>query len=104
MIFFTQPFDSDEVASFPESDDVVQVIIKINKNESAVEPAETRLDVRICGIYTYIYLFCYCYATILLHTALYIVHTFDMLHRLLFLCTYLLLPLINAINRKYNFI
>jgi len=47
--FITQPFDSDEVASLPESDDVVQVIIKINKNESVVEPAETRLDVRICG-------------------------------------------------------
>ena len=52
--FFTQPFDSDEVASFPESDDVVQVIIKINKNESAVEPAETRLDVRICGRFNFI--------------------------------------------------
>ena len=100
--FSTQPFDSDEVASLPESDDVVQVIIRINKNESAVEPAETRLDVRICGIHTYIYLFYYCYATILLHTALHIVHTFDMLNRLLFLCTYLLLPLINAFYRKYN--
>ena len=79
--FSTQPFDSDEVASLPESDDVVQVIIRINKNESAVEPAETRLDIRICGIHNIIYLCCYRNTTVLPHNTLYIAHTFDILIR-----------------------
>jgi len=44
-----QTFNSDEVALLPDAIDVLELIIRVRINESALEPAVTRLDVRICG-------------------------------------------------------
>ena len=46
---YLQPYDSDAIAVLPDATDVIQLSIRVKINESATEPAETRLDVRICG-------------------------------------------------------